>query len=77
MEVEDADLALAPSSKHGDEGIQEGVEISGAYEENIILQSNESDSEVRPTTTLSLSLTDCLADVLMDDMRTIFLVPIG
>lgn len=40
---EDKDAALAPSSKHGDEGIQEGVAISEAYEEEIEHQSSDSD----------------------------------
>lgn len=44
---DDADQALAPSSKHGDEGIQEGVEISEAYEDEIDAPSSDSE-QVRP-----------------------------
>lgn len=45
---DDADEALAPSSKHGDEGILEGVAISEEYEKEIddSLSSNSEDDEV-------------------------------
>lgn len=35
-----------PSSKHGDEGVQEGVEISEAYEQALGAISSESENEV-------------------------------
>jgi hypothetical protein len=42
---EDADLPL-PASNHGDEGVQEGVQISEDYETLIEDQPSDSEEEV-------------------------------